>query len=82
MAEKDNSSTEFLINVKAKGAKEAEVEINAMGDACAKFGDILEELAESGKVEKFANSLRLMRKDAEELNKSLDEIIKKKEILK
>ena len=72
---------EFLINVKGTGIEESQKQMNALEDAIVSFGDTLEELAVSGKMKKFRDSLRLMREDVDALNKSLDEIIKKKQLI-
>ena len=71
---------EFFINVKETGAKKSKEAINKLTDAMGELGNSFE--LNSKKVKPFKKQLAELSKTADKLNKKLDELIKKKELLK
>ena len=71
---------EFFINIKETGGKKAQEEIDKLTDATDKLGISLESTGKWMKI--FKDEMAELSKTADELNNKLDEIIKKKEILK
>ena len=71
---------EFLINVKQEGSEEVTEKIDSLKETLDRFASS-GELAGKG-LKEFKEQLSEILQIADELNNKLDEIIKKKEILK